>query len=147
MQERAAAAGGKEVHVEFIRVIAIVVVPVAGDDGAYARATLARDGGNLEEIFVFILTQEVCDQPRWFGDADEKFIFWSHLLRDEFEVVGLGCIEILGELNVDRPISTNCRAGGEPSNCDVVGIAIRRSLWGWLRLSDRAPRRRGCRTR
>src|SRR5262249_38262432 len=55
MQECAAAAGGNEVHVELVRVIAIVMMPIAGNDGGYARSALAGNGRDLEEILFLVL--------------------------------------------------------------------------------------------
>ena len=63
MQERSAAARGQEMHVEFVGVIAIVVMPVAGNDCADAGATIAGYGCDLEEVFLFVFALQIGDEP------------------------------------------------------------------------------------
>ena len=63
MQEGASAAGGDEVSVELVSIVARVMVPVAGDDGANAYTALASDRGDLEEVLLLVLAGEIGQQP------------------------------------------------------------------------------------
>ena len=77
MQERAAPARRDEVHVELVGVVAVVVVPVAGDHGDDVGAFRAGDRGDLEEVLLLVEALQVGDHPGGLGKADDERVPFS----------------------------------------------------------------------
>ena len=103
MQERAAAARRDEMNVELVQVIAVVVVPVAGDHRAHARAALAGNRRDLEEVFFLVLALQIGQHPGGLGEADDEIVVGGHALGHRLEIVDLRAVEVLGELDVGAP--------------------------------------------
>ena len=103
MQEGAAAARRDEVNVELVLVVAVVVVPVARDDGTHVRPALARNRGDLEEVLLLVLALEIGEHPGGLGKADDQVVVGRHPLGHGLEVVDLGAVEIFRELDVGAP--------------------------------------------
>ena len=103
MQEGAAAARGDKVHVELVGVVAVVVMPVAGDDGDHAGPARPGDRGDLEEVLLLVEAVHVGDHPGRLGQADDEVVAGRHLPRHRLEVVDLRGVEVLGELDVGAP--------------------------------------------
>ena len=103
MQEGATASRRDEMHVELVGVVAVVVVPVAGDDSDDARAACPGNARDLEEVLLGILALQVGQHPGRLRQADDQIVLGAHLLGYALEVVDLGGVQVLRELDVGAP--------------------------------------------
>ena len=103
VQERTAAARRNEMNVELVHVVAVVVVPVAGDHGPHVRAALAGNRRDLEEVLLLVLALQVGQHPGGLGEADDEVVVGRHALGHRLEIVDLRAVEVLGELDVRAP--------------------------------------------
>ena len=90
-------------HVELMGVVAVVVVPVAGDDSDDACAARPGNAGDLEEILLAILALQIGQHPGRLRQADDQVVLGAHLLGHAYEIVDLRGVEILRELDVGAP--------------------------------------------
>ena len=103
MQKGASAARRDEMHIQLVRVVAVVVVPIAGDHRHHVRAFGARNRRDLEEVLLLVEPVHFGNHPRGLGEADDEVVALLHLIGHGLEVVDLGGIEILRELDVGAP--------------------------------------------
>ena len=117
VSERAPAAAGDEVHAKVRRMIAAIVVPVAGKNSAHFRAGFASQHIDFMEVLVIVI------QPARFGEADDDFVFAVHVLANEIEIVPLGIIKIVTTPSETAP------AEGDKYKLEVFDIDLQRCMF------------------